>query len=571
MLQIAPVTDEEKLARDTLEQAGEALAAMRPDVPANFAAQLYARTVPEDILHCGAEDLARLAARAWDFLAERDAGKPKIRCETVALTESADRKSISVVEIVNDDMPFLVDSVMGELAERRLPVRLVAHPVFGVERDGRQAASRSAGPTTADGARELHPYSYRADRRQRKPCAELVAALGKVLGEVRLAVHDWRPMRARVRRHRCRAEGQSAAAAGRRDRGSDPVPAMAARRQFHLPRRARLRVRRHRRWSRTSTSAPRHPARARLARAQARQRALEFTPEIMAFLKEPRPLIVAKANIHARVHRRVYLDYIGVKRFDADGNLDRRAPHRRPVHLDRLYPLGAQHSLSAPQDRRGRAARRLRSEQPFRQGAGQCAGDTIRATNCSRSTTTRSISFAMAILQLDERPRVRVLARRDRFDRFVSVLVFVPRERYDSDIRAKIGDYLARRLQRPRLGLLPVLPGRAAGARALHHRPLRRRDAGFDRATLEARRRGDRAHLDRRLERGARAASIRRSSARELFTRYRDAFSAGYPATPMRRRSRPATSASSKACPPQRPLGVDFHHRLEEEQRVASA
>ena len=52
-------------------------------------------------------------------------------------------------------------------------------------------------------------------------------------------------------------------------------------------------------------------------------------------------------------------------------------------------------------------------------------------------------SFALAILQLDERPRVRVLARRDRFDRFVSVLVFVPRERYDSHIRAKIGAYLA--------------------------------------------------------------------------------------------------------------------------------
>ena len=51
--------------------------------------------------------------------------------------------------------------------------------------------------------------------------------------------------------------------------------------------------------------------------------------------------------------------------------------------------------------------------------------------------------FALAILQLDERPRVRVLARRDRFDRFVSVLVFVPRENYDSQIRVKIGEYLA--------------------------------------------------------------------------------------------------------------------------------
>ena len=51
--------------------------------------------------------------------------------------------------------------------------------------------------------------------------------------------------------------------------------------------------------------------------------------------------------------------------------------------------------------------------------------------------------FALAILQLDERPRVRVLPRRDRFDRFVSVLVYVPRDRYDSQIRALIGDYLA--------------------------------------------------------------------------------------------------------------------------------
>src|SRR6202012_4950665 len=51
--------------------------------------------------------------------------------------------------------------------------------------------------------------------------------------------------------------------------------------------------------------------------------------------------------------------------------------------------------------------------------------------------------FAMAILGLDERPRVRVLARRDRFDRFVSVLVYVPRERYDSEVRARIGAYLA--------------------------------------------------------------------------------------------------------------------------------
>ena len=159
---------------------------------------------------------------------------------------------------------------------------------------------------------------------------------------------------------------------------------------------------------------------------------------------EPRLLIITKANIHSRVHRRVYLDYIGVKRFDAVGNL---TGELRIVGLftSTAYTRDrAQHSLSAPQDRAASSARRLRPPTAIPARRWPTCWRIIRATSCSRSTRTRSIDFALAILQLDERPRVRVLARRDRFDRFVSVLVFVPRDRYDSDVRARIGDYLRR-------------------------------------------------------------------------------------------------------------------------------
>ena len=135
---------------------------------------------------------------------------------------------------------------------------------------------------------------------------------------------------------------------------------------------------------------------------------------------------------------------------------------------------------------------------------------------------------ALAILQLDERPRVRVLARRDRFDRFVSVLVFVPRERYDSDIRAKIGAYLAQAFNGRVSAFYPYLPRRAAGARALHHRPLRRRRAPDpDRATLEH----EVSAIIRTWTDGLMRALELLSppdKARELFKRYRDAFSDGY-------------------------------------------
>jgi glutamate dehydrogenase len=170
---------------------------------------------------------------------------------------------------------------------------------------------------------------------------------------------------------------------------------------------------------------------------------LEYTPEVMAFLKEPRPLIVAKANIHAHVHRRVYLDYIGVKRFDAAGNLTgefriiglftstayTRSAHGIPYLRRKIAAVEKRAGFDA-NSHSGKALANVLEHYP-RDELFQIDEDTL-------------YRFVLAIMQLDERPRVRVLARHDRFDRFVSVLVFAPRERYDSAIRARIGDYLAR-------------------------------------------------------------------------------------------------------------------------------
>ncbi|HET7165436.1 MAG TPA: hypothetical protein VFI94_09845, partial [Pseudolabrys sp.] len=107
-----PASEAERTARGLIEQASTALANRRRDIPATFIAQLYGRSVPEDMVRYSAEDIAALAERAYDFIAEREPGRPKIRCETVPLSASGNRKTISVLEIVNDDMPFLVDSVM---------------------------------------------------------------------------------------------------------------------------------------------------------------------------------------------------------------------------------------------------------------------------------------------------------------------------------------------------------------------------------------------------------------------------------------------------------------------------
>ena len=92
MPQETPFSEEESLARTTIEQASKALSGLRSDIPVDFVTHLFARTVPEDVVHYGPADLAKLGERAWDFLSERQAGAPKIRCETVALAQSGEGK-----------------------------------------------------------------------------------------------------------------------------------------------------------------------------------------------------------------------------------------------------------------------------------------------------------------------------------------------------------------------------------------------------------------------------------------------------------------------------------------------
>ena len=128
--------DEEYAARRLVEQAGTILKGLRGDMPESFTPLLFARVSGEDLVRYEARELADLAEAAWLFLQQRTAGVPKIRLESRTGPIGAERiKTVSVLEIINTDMPFLLDSIMAELTEQGLDVRLVLHPVFTVERD----------------------------------------------------------------------------------------------------------------------------------------------------------------------------------------------------------------------------------------------------------------------------------------------------------------------------------------------------------------------------------------------------------------------------------------------------
>src|SRR5690606_32715689 len=152
------------------------------------------------------------------------------------------------------------------------------------------------------------------------------------------------------------------------------------------------------------------------------------TPEIRAFLHGPEPLIVTKANTKSIVHRRAYLDYIGLKLFHDDGSL------KGELRIVGLFTSTAytQSVLNIPYLRS--KAKAVIDSSGFSR-----ADHSGRALINVLESFPRDELFQIglpllrehteAILSLGERPRIRVLYRIDQFDRFVSVIVFVPRDR----------------------------------------------------------------------------------------------------------------------------------------------
>src|SRR6516164_2083509 len=563
-------TDEERQGRRLIQQAGTILTGLHGDMPESFATQLFARGAPEDLVRYEARDLATLAEDAWRFLKQRRPGTPKLRCDARGGPPGAERiKAISIIEIVNDNMPFLLDSVMGELTERGIEVHLVVHPILTIERDtgGMLVGFRGEAPANGTALREsfIHIHIERIDDAQRR--AEIVQAVEQVLADVRVCVDDWRPMRERVK---------AVIAELRENPPPLPVEEIAEAAQFlewlDADNFTFLGVRESRFGIDANKIEPKFETGLGILRApevrilRRGKELMQITPEIREFLKEPGALIITKANVRSRVHRRVDMDYIGVKQFDRDGTLVGEfrivglftstvytRSTRSIGYLRRKVDAVMKRAGFDPDSHSGKALVNVLESYP-RDELFQIDEDLL-------------FQFALEILYLDERPRVRVLVRRDKFDGFVSILVFVPRERYDTRAREAMGSYFA-----------GVFKGRvSAFYRSFTQGPLVRVHfiiGRYEGPTPNP----DRATLERAVEGIVRTWSDGLAEAltlvhdpgkaQGLIKRYRDAFPVAY-----RDGYFPAVAVGDirmvESLSEMRPLGADFYSRRGSDKAAA--
>ena len=403
----------------------------------SYLAQAWEDYAADEAPELGGPDLAFLLASVWRSADGRTAGEPP-RISLGPLTGSDGRPTgYDTLAIVQDDRPFLVDSVMGALAEAGVTVRSMYHPVIG--RDG----------GTHDDTR-VSVIIVVVDPLPQERRDALGEALAQTMADVRSAVEDHAAMNALMARSISHLETSPPGV----DAGvlaenlaflnwlqSDHFVFLGAR-DYDYPRNKE---------GGYEAEAPLSQSGAGLGvLADPEQTVLRranepavLTRSMKKQLDLSEPVTVAKANIRSRVHRRAYMDYIGVKRFGADG---------RPSGETRFVGLFTAEAYDKTATQVPLVRRKV-ANALTRAGKAPGSHSEKRLKNILENyprdelfqiSEDELLEIARGILHLHDRPRIKVFTRTDPFDRFVSVLAFIPRERFDASVRERIGGILSR-------------------------------------------------------------------------------------------------------------------------------
>ncbi|MBS0452228.1 MAG: NAD-glutamate dehydrogenase [Proteobacteria bacterium] len=400
---------------------------------AAFVREYFGQVDPEDLAERQAADLYGAAMSHWSFARKREPGQTKVRVFNPSIAEHGWQSTHTIIEIVNDDMPFLVDSVTMEVNRHGLTLHLIIHPLIGVKRDG-QGQLVDVGADDAQRESFIHVEVDRvADPRQLEA---LTADLSRVLGDVRAAVADWQKMQQRV-----------LDIVGQLEKQALPIPSeelsedLAFLRWLADGHFTFLGHRSHDLVAQGNEDTLQTVPGSGLGilRESAKDPGVAFAAlpsRVRALARLPQLLVITKSTSRSTVHRPGYLDYIGIKRFDAAGQVvgeDRflglfthTAYSAIPVEIPLLRKKVADVLLRAglpPASHSGKALVNILDTYP-RDELFQTGGDELLAT-------------AVGVLHLEERQRFRLFVRSEPYERFVVCMIYAPRENYTTELRQK--------------------------------------------------------------------------------------------------------------------------------------
>ncbi|WP_026986692.1 NAD-glutamate dehydrogenase [Fodinicurvata fenggangensis] len=415
-------------------------------VAQEFAKAFLEDAPPEDILDETPENLAGAIASLWHFAGQRQARTAKLRVYNPDEKQDGWTSQHSALEIVNDDMPFLVDSVTAALNQMEIEVYLVVHPILLVERDDAGNLSSVADP--ADPQNVGRPESNMLLLISEQPKSrhkKVEKTLAAVLEDVRASVEDWRLMRQRcwdIIKELDRDPPRLP-----RDEISEGIAFLEWLDDDHF---TYLGFREYRFTGKGKSAVAEIDSESGLGLLRDPQFSVfdglrdlgKLPADVQDWLKKPELLRITKANSRSTVHRPTHLDTIAIKTFNSKGE----------VTGERLF-IGLFTSTAYSRSPRHIPLLRHKVDETIEQAGFVPGSHNGKALLHILETFPRDELFqihqeelteiALGILNLQERQRTALFVRKDPFERFVSCLIYVPRDRFDTNLRHKLQHIVA--------------------------------------------------------------------------------------------------------------------------------
>ena len=403
----------------------------------------YFSAVPyEDMAGRSPKIMGQAALAHLDYAKTRKVGKPVLRIINPTDEQHGYRSTYTIVEMVNDDMPFLVDSVAAAINRHGLAIHMTVHPIFRVIRDARGRLTGIEKPGSESGRNESY-IRFVVDREPDQHNLELLEhEIQKVLADVRVAVRDWRKMRDMLLESASSLNRGPADAALRME--SDALLQWLADGHFTFLGYREYKLRR--RGEKMYLAAVEGSGLGVLSQDERGSRVVELTGAMMRHTRSKDPLIITKANSRSTVHRHSYLDYVGVKVYDDDGNA---------VGEKRF--IGLFTSLAYSESPRNIPLLRLKVQRVIEQMGLDPAGhsgkslmhilDSFPRDELFQGSIKELVRTTDGVLNLQDRRRVKFFLRRDPFRRFFSCIVYIPREKYTTAVRHRIEEILLEEFQ----------------------------------------------------------------------------------------------------------------------------
>ena len=400
-----------------------------------FLSHYFADVPVEDLQGKSEKIMARIALEHLEFATTRKQGQVLLRIFNPTEKQQGYASNFTIIEIINDDMPFLVDSVSAAVNRQDLSAHITVHPVFRVIRDARGRLKSIAKRDSEYG----HAESYiriAIDRETDEQQLKLLEnEISKVLKDVRVSVRDWGAMRDKMREARESLEfGPDGVDEELREESQALLDWMIDERFTFLGYRE---YKLAHRGERVFLKAVAGSGLGLLASDERGGSTIELTREMQRLTRSKSWLIITKANSRSTVHRQAYLDYVGVKVYDKKGKAigEHRfiglftsvayseSPRHIPLLRHKVQKV-LDRSQVAPEGHRAKALMHIIDTFP--------RDELFQASIADLTRTT------LGVLNLQDRQRVRFFLRRDTFRRFFSCLVYVPREKYSTLVRRRM-------------------------------------------------------------------------------------------------------------------------------------